>query len=75
MNKLLIAILNAIVILHQENKAIARELTGNEGIDKMWDELFFAQLKDVMAPPEEAAEAPAEEAPKRRGKKDADSDK
>lgn len=71
MNKLLIAILNAIVILHQENKAIARELTGNDGIDKMWDELFFAQLKDVMAPPEEAAE----EAPKRRGKKDADSDK
>lgn len=49
MNKLLIAILNAIIVLHQENKAIAKELTGNDSIEKLWDEIFFAQLKDVMA--------------------------
>lgn len=41
------AILQSMIVLHQENKAIAVELTGNESLESIWDEMFFGEIKSA----------------------------
>lgn len=47
--KYLIAILNALLVIHNENKAIAKQLARTpDVIDQTWDEMFFGAIKDFV---------------------------
>lgn len=58
LNRMLEAILRGMVILHQENVAIAKEISGNEGIESLWNELFFSAVKGVVSMDEENEKIP-----------------
>lgn len=46
--RMLEAVLRGMAVLHQENTAIAMAISGNENIEQMWNEMFFAAIKDVV---------------------------
>lgn len=43
--RLLESILRGLVVIHQENTEIAKSLTGGEGIERVWNEVFFSAIK------------------------------
>lgn len=62
LNRMLEAILRGMVVLHQENVAIAREISGNEGLEALWNEMFFSAIQEVVKTEEE----PVEKIPKNK---------
>ena len=64
-NRMLEAILRGMVILHQENVAIAKEISGNEGIESLWNDMFFSAIKDVVSA-EDGGDVESEKIPKNK---------